>query len=296
MEINNISVERLLSRNLDGVVNYGEDIVLVNHIGSFYPTPMRIEAISIVVCTGGECECSINLRRYLVRKNCILICSSNDIIQIHRTSDDMDAFAVLISIPCIRELQIDPMSLSESIVNFFQSAVSEINDGERIAMLKPYMALLAHNIETKRMPVLKNLLQAFLHTVWELIRQSRQSQADNREGDTRPHARQIFNRFMALLTTYHTSERSIKFYADKLFLTPKYISYVVKKCSGKSALDWINQYVVLEAKNLIANTDLTIQEIAYKLNFPSQSAFGKYFRSQAGLSPRQYRQQSRSEK
>ena len=68
------------------------------------------------------------------------------------------------------------------------------------------------------------------------------------------------------------------------------MSAMVKGYTGKGALDWINEYVVLEAKILLGNTDLNVQQIAYRLNFPTQSAFGKYFRQQTGMSPRNYRQ------
>ena len=66
---------------------------------------------------------------------------------------------------------------------------------------------------------------------------------------------------------------------------------MIKAYSGRGALDWINEYVVTEAKMMLRYTDMTVQEVAYALNFPTQSAFGKYFRQQVGMSPRQYRQE-----
>ena len=86
---------------------------------------------------------------------------------------------------------------------------------------------------------------------------------------------------------YHDRERSIQFYADKMCLTPKYISGMIKTYSGKCALDWINDYVVIEAKMMLRYT--TVQEISNSLNFPTQSAFGKYFKQQVGVGPKQYR-------
>lgn len=62
-----------------------------------------------------------------------------------------------------------------------------------------------------------------------------------------------------------------------------------KSYSGKAALDWINEFVVLEAKMMLRYTEMTVQEVAYALNFPTQSAFGKYFKQQEGGSPKQYR-------
>ena len=74
-----------------------------------------------------------------------------------------------------------------------------------------------------------------------------------------------------------------------MFLSPKYVSGAIKSYSGKGALDWINEYVVLEAKMMLRYTEMSVQEVAYALNFPTQSAFGKYFRHLLGMSPKQYR-------
>ena len=84
-------------------------------------------------------------------------------------------------------------------------------------------------------------------------------------------------------------ERSVTFYAEQLCITPKYFSMLVKKLSGKSAAQWIDNYVILEAKNLLKYSDMSIQEIAYQLNFSTQSFFGKYFKHQTGMSPTEYR-------
>lgn len=84
----------------------------------------------------------------------------------------------------------------------------------------------------------------------------------------------FFGKFIALLTQYHTQERSVTFYAEKLCITPKYFSTLIKKQTGKSAAQWIDDYVILEAKNLLKFSGMSIQEIAYHLNFSTQSFSG----------------------
>ena len=66
---------------------------------------------------------------------------------------------------------------------------------------------------------------------------------------------------------------------------------VVKKVSGRTASDWIDEYVVLEAKQMLRTTTLTVQEVSRELNFANQSFFGKYFKKHVGMSPSEYRQQ-----
>lgn len=79
------------------------------------------------------------------------------------------------------------------------------------------------------------------------------------------------------------------FYADQLHITPKYLSSVIKEVSGRSAVEWIDRYVILEAKALLRYSGLSIQEIAYELNFSTQSFFGKYFKHHTGMSPSEYK-------
>ncbi len=65
----------------------------------------------------------------------------------------------------------------------------------------------------------------------------------------------------------------------------------MKEISGRTAGDWIENYVIMEAKVLLKTTDMTIQEIAVYLNFANQSFFGKYFKHHTGSSPSNYRKE-----
>ena len=84
----------------------------------------------------------------------------------------------------------------------------------------------------------------------------------------------------------------MSFYAKQLNITPKYLSSVVKEVSGKTAARWIDESVILEAKALLKYSGMSIQEIAYYLNFPNQSFFGSYFKRNTGMSPSQYKAQN----
>lgn len=100
-----------------------------------------------------------------------------------------------------------------------------------------------------------------------------------------------FRQFMHLVSEYCKQERSVTFYAGKMCLSSKHLSAVVKKVSGRTAGEWIDSLVVLEAKVLLKSSDASIQEIAEELHFANQSFFGKYFKQHAGMSPKAYRNQ-----
>ncbi len=99
-------------------------------------------------------------------------------------------------------------------------------------------------------------------------------------------------KFILAVSEHFRTERQVSFYAHKLCITPKHLSSVIKEISGRTASDWIENYVVMEAKVLLKTTDMTIQEIAVYLNFANQSFFGKYFKHHTGVSPTTYRKQN----
>ena len=85
------------------------------------------------------------------------------------------------------------------------------------------------------------------------------------------------------------TEKGVDFYARKMCMTPKSLTTLVKNASGRTATQWIDAFLVLEAKNLLKYSDLTVKEIGYRLNFQSIPSFHKFFKNQTGLTPNEYR-------
>ncbi len=131
----------------------------------------------------------------------------------------------------------------------------------------------------------RSMVQFLIYALLQI--HSVHTDADRREG---PASRQVAyaHEFMRLLGLHHTHSRDISFYADKLHISPKYLSHLVKEHTGKSASDWIGEFVVREAKNMLRYSNKNVQQVAYALNFSTQSSFGKYFKHITGMSPTQY--------
>lgn len=100
----------------------------------------------------------------------------------------------------------------------------------------------------------------------------------------------IFYEFMELLAEHYTTERQVKFYADKLCISPKYFSSIVKSVSGKSAADWITDMVIRNAVSMLADSRQTVQQVSNALNFPNPSFFAQYFKRATGKTPKEFRQ------
>jgi len=101
----------------------------------------------------------------------------------------------------------------------------------------------------------------------------------------------LFNRFINLVNKYAVSERNVSFYADNLYLTPRYLSTVIRDTSGKTVMDWVNEAVIQEAKLQLCYTDKLVYQIADDLNFPNASFFCKFFRRITGKTPYEYRKE-----
>ena len=132
-----------------------------------------------------------------------------------------------------------------------------------------------------RLQVIENLIRVFYYGGISNLEQTNNSIPTSKNN--------IVRRFMDLVQEHYREERLIGFYADKLCITPKYLSKLVKENTGRSAGEWIDSHVILEARAMLQSSDMTIQQIAASLNFPNQSFFGKYFKRATGLSPKQYR-------
>lgn len=104
---------------------------------------------------------------------------------------------------------------------------------------------------------------------------------------------QLFYQFVQLLEANHTSRRYVRWYANEMAITPKYLTYICNQVAGKTPTDIINAIAIRETKQILLYTNDTIKEIAYAMNYASASSFCKYFRQQTGVSPQAYRQQNR---
>jgi AraC-like DNA-binding protein len=103
------------------------------------------------------------------------------------------------------------------------------------------------------------------------------------------HDKEIFNRFLQLMSQQQTKRQKVTYYADQLNITSKYLSVISKRVSGKSPMRWITESVMEDSYMLLTKTDLSIKEISNRLGFPNPSFFGHYFSEQSGVTPVDYR-------
>ena len=300
MSLHTITIQQFLQHSVSSAYYFSHQLILTDHIENLerFKSPCRIDAVTILVCIGGEFDCSINLKNYHIGQDTLLVNLPDDILQIHQAKA-LDAYAIVISSDLFNKLEIDFKWRSNFYLNTRQNAICHLPHDELLG-LKPYFSLLQRNIQQQRgetSTIIHQLLQAFSNTLISIIHHYRQCSDEKQTSISREEKssvanqrnRQLFEKFMLLLKQHHACARGVKFYADKLCLTPNYLSCAVKEFRGKTVTEWVNEYVILEAKFMLKDADLSISSIAYTLHFSSPSAFGKYFKQQTGLTPKDYR-------
>lgn len=101
---------------------------------------------------------------------------------------------------------------------------------------------------------------------------------------------EVFLKLIQLIGRHYMTERGVTFYADKLFLSPKYLSELSKSMCGYTVQELVFKAITRKAMSLLDSTNKTIAEIANDFHFPNPSSFGTFFRKQTGMSPQKYRE------
>lgn len=213
---------------------------------------------------------------------------SGQILMVEHISDDFDGVVVVMSNSFVESMFIYVNNALPLNVATRSNCVKHLSNSE-VDLSDMFLKAIAQVLRNQTNPYLDRVLQHVLMAIFYSSEEIR-NQLETESG-AYTSADAISKEFMRLVKDNFRSERQLQFYADKLCITPRYLSRVVKECTGSSAADWIERYVVLEARALLKSTSMTIQQISDELNFPSQTFFGKYFKRRVGMSPKLYRRQ-----
>lgn len=132
--------------------------------------------------------------------------------------------------------------------------------------------------------ILESMLTAFIYEICNTISSNTEIEEKNISG-----GKEIFDRFTVLLAEHHTVAKTVKFYADKLNISPAYLNEIIKRKTTKSALTVIHEYILFKAKVFLVHTDYNISEIAEIFNFPDATTFIRFFKRETSISPMKYR-------
>lgn len=262
-----------------------------NRLTDFLRYPARLNAYVGLYCLRGNFKVDINVKTFEVCENTMIFYVPGSTVKVHGNSlNDGEAVIVAASSAFIQGVPVNFNGLFDRSLELFDNPCITI-DEEGKTILGDYYTLVSDICRSGLMgkeDAIKSIgasLLCLLGNLWtkELSKPGLQ----NRGVPARTNM--IFEQFLKLVAENFMSHKNIGFYADRLYLTPKYLSSLVKTVSGRTASEWIDSFVILEAKNLLKYSDMTVKEIGYKLNFASIPSFFKFFKSNTGMTPTDYR-------
>lgn len=250
--------------------------------------PFKSDMTAALICLEGSACIKVNMQEYMITPSTTLIILFGQTCQITNISEDLHLRVILMSQNFSDSLFAGTEKLAPFYLQMAQNAIMQLDNREGV--FTHFYDLLKNLTQSPRerfrLEAARHLtLVIFYGYSYEAHRINTTPAISGRKGE-------IYTKFIELVRENYKRERTINFYADRLCITPKYLSQIVMQTSGKRAHYIIDEYVINECKALLASTDMSIQQVADAMNFPSQSVFGKYFKRIAGVSPKEYRVQS----
>jgi len=264
-----------------------DDIILLDKpiISSAFQYPFKADVTAVIICIKGTTEGFINMKPYATNGACLFTILSGQIMEYKSISEDFTGLFMVMSKKFTDSLMLNASERLPLSISVRDNPITLLNEESLKGMIQ-YFDMIKRIIKEKdhphRLDVARHLTLAFFYGAGNSFHKL----TDNKKTT---HHEILIEKFLHLVQTHHNEQRGLEFYAEKLCLTPKHLSKVIKQITGKPANDWIDEHVALEAKALLKSTNMTIEQISDELNFPSQSFFGKYFKRVTGMSPREYK-------
>ena len=252
--------------------------------------PSRLNALIIGVGTEGETSLMSNLQEFRLKKDSLFIFSPKHILQV-QSNNHFKAHLIVVAPDFLKRINIDTKRMMPLFLQFGSLPCMELTHAESQS-LRSFISMVEQELKGSETDfsseIIGGLIAATIYKVGDILTHYL---TEHPEVDSPIHnrAEEYFRQFTELHGEHYKHERSVGFYARQLCITPKYLTTLIKRISGKSVSEWIDNYVILEAKTLLKYSNMSVQEIAYYLNFPNQSFFGSYFKRNAGMSPSQYK-------
>lgn len=223
----------------------------------------------------GRARLNINLHSTELTVQSVCILPPDAIVQYEEVSDDY-------------RVQGFSYTSMPAALAFDRVAVLHLSDadfrrtGDYLQLMR--QVLHKENYSLRTIGLLQMALMNDLHHIQDVETERQPPAQPSRQED-------VFNRFIDLVNQHGSRERRIQFYAERLLLSPNRLSTIIKEYSGRTVMQWLGEKTLLQAKVLLRHSDLMIYEIADRLGFPEPTAFNRYFKREAGMTPLEYRQQ-----
>lgn len=281
--------ERLYS--LDRALSSGKNICSSEGMLRSFPAclkrPSVINGAGLIVCRRGRFSFSLNAMRFSAEAGETVFIPEESRFQVLDESEELQLYIFIYQIGPIRNIIGNSIAAMYLYMQLRTEPCYVWNTGEEEEVLK-YMSLLDSTLHLESNTFNSHEQELLLLGLTYRICSIYSRKLMNLDTTMR-HKHETFIRLMQLIEAHYTEERGVEFYADKLCLSPKYLSALSKSVCGFTVQELIFKSIVRKSISLLKNTQKSIQEIADFFNFPNASYFGTFFKKQTGLSPQHYR-------
>jgi AraC family transcriptional activator of pobA len=258
---------------------------------TYYETNIHLKSTLFVLVLSGKGEIEVNFRKYPITQQDILLLSFGHFFKISSLSPDFNCISLYIGNDYIDEMYSADMLYKRVKygVKLYKMPLMHLSTSnfdlltQRFYFIKEIIQAEGHRYKKE---MILNVLRIFFLDLSNIIEDASERAPDGKQ-QSREEA--YFQSFLNLLALHYQKEHLVGFYANKINITPNYLTQIVRHLSGKTVSDFIYKLLYSEAKLMLKQPNLPIQEIATQLNFSDQSAFGKFFKRNSGISPKEYR-------
>lgn len=287
-----------LAENEDIQIGYSDgDIVIVDSIQKFAEVKSAHVAMnSVVICTRGKVQGQMYGQQIELHQNQVAVIPQNVMITDVMVSPDFDLKAMFLTNAILYDFLREKINVWNEVMYVHRLNVVTMKDGDLTFYTHFYDMLRMAVAKGRANPFYTEVVQSLLRAAILALCGSMQQRlpADFHSADT-DVATGHFQRFLNLLHASTVKYRTVEAYAGELCISPKYLSVICKKKSGKTANEWIREHVLEDIRYYLKQTDLSIKQICDRLNFSNASFFGKYVREHLGLTPNEYRKKFRQQ-
>lgn len=293
MDKQEMTIENLTEKQVI-VVNYSDaDITLIDNVKQLTdPNIMRLQMNMVVAAKRGKAQVSLGGQLVTLGENSVLICPPNTVIGDFMSSPDFEFRAIFLTNRIIQSFLRDKINVWNELMYVHKMHVMEMHARD-IAFLSSFSDTLSLliNAPAESIPYREEAIQSLLRgailglcgALSMRLPQHREVEAEHTQGSN------LFQRFLDLLNQAHSKEHTVERFASELCVTPKYLSMVCKRHSGKTANEWIRERMLEEIRYYLKQTDMPMKQVAARLGFANPSFFGKYVKEHFGMTPLQFR-------
>jgi AraC-like DNA-binding protein len=281
-----------LTDNEDIQVGYSDnDIVIVDSIQKFAEiSTAHVSMNAIAICTHGKVQGTINGQQIELHQNQVVIIPQSVVVTDVMISPDFNLKAMFLTNRILQSFLREKMNLWNDLVYVRKIHVITMEDLD-LQFYTHFYEMLSlcfdqHTDHPFRTDVIQSLLRGGVLGLCGALKQ--RMLTDETSLDLRT-ANSHFQRFLDLLHSIEIKHRTVEWYANELCISSKYLTFICKKHSGKTANEWITEHVLEDIRYYLKQTDYSIKQICDLLGFPNTSFFGKYVKEHFGMTPLQIR-------